>query len=245
MPRTVRLAKLRRLSGGRRTSGVVQVGATVRRPRSERSDFIARVLKHLEIRNFKGAPRYLGRDDWDRDVLSFLPGEVPKDLGVFSSQQLSVAAKLLRSLHDATAGFASGNSQKVVCHGDASPCNCVFQDSVPYALIDFDDAYVGPRDLDIWYAAWLCLEIGDEDLLPEAQASRLKSFFDSYGFKHLMAPFDAVIGAQERHLANSTPPPPAVRHRIYPTVFRSPIARPPMRRSCYRKGGAIHRRFGS
>lgn len=66
------------LSGGRQTRGVVQIGDTVRRPRSERSDFVARLLRHLEARNFSGVPSYLGSDTENRDVFSFLPGDVDR-----------------------------------------------------------------------------------------------------------------------------------------------------------------------
>jgi Phosphotransferase enzyme family len=200
----------RLLSGGRQTPGVVQIGSTVRRPASHRSEFVARVLNYLERHAFNGAPRYLGRDEQDKDIFSHVPGDVPRDLGEFSAAQLTQAARLLRSLHDATMGFADMGLDEVVCHGDPSPCNCVFLDGVPYAFIDFDDAYIGHRDLDLGYAAWLWLDIGNSELLPEVQAGRLERFFDGYGGTHQLAPATAVISAQERHLAKDTLP-PAVR----------------------------------
>ena len=63
------------LAGGNLTPGVVRVGETVRRPRSASSDFIARLLKHLNNVGYKGAPRYLGSDAQGRDILSYIPGE--------------------------------------------------------------------------------------------------------------------------------------------------------------------------
>jgi Ser/Thr protein kinase RdoA (MazF antagonist) len=188
---------------------VVQIGSTVRRPRSARSDFIARVLTHLEARGFDGAPRYLGRDDLDRDILSFIPGDVPQELGEFSGGQLKLAAELLRSLHDATTDF-EGAAGKVVCHGDPSPCNCVFLDGLPRAFIDFDEAHVGERGLDLGYAAWLWLDIGNTDLAAKFQDRRLKAFFEAYGADRTISPVATVFAAQERHVASTTLP-PAVR----------------------------------
>lgn len=114
------------LQGGRTTSEVVKVRDTVRRPRSPNSDFVQRLLKHLEARRFAGAPRYLGLDEAGRDILSYIPGDVPADLGTFTAAQLTQGARLLRSFHDATVDFEDKGSAEVVCHGDASPCNCVF-----------------------------------------------------------------------------------------------------------------------
>jgi aminoglycoside phosphotransferase (APT) family kinase protein len=45
----------------------------------------------------------------------------------------------------------------VVCHNDLSPCNFVFQEGKPIAIIDFDAAAPGPRLHDFGYAAWMWL----------------------------------------------------------------------------------------
>src|SRR5512139_786480 len=91
------------LAGGRTTEGDVRVGDTVRRPTKARAPFVHALLRHLEARGFSGAPRFLGTDSEGRDTLSFLPGDVPAELGHFSDAQLMAAARLLRQLHDATA----------------------------------------------------------------------------------------------------------------------------------------------
>ena len=36
------------------------------------------LLFHLERKNFGGTPRFLGVDDQNREILSFLPGEVAR-----------------------------------------------------------------------------------------------------------------------------------------------------------------------
>jgi hypothetical protein len=151
-----------RLAGGRTTSGVVRVGDTIRRPLKASSPFVHELLGHLDSRGFKGAPRFLGIDAREREILSFIPGYVPSELGEFSDAHVASAARLLRALHDATMDCTLRGSGEVVCHGDASPCNCVFVDCVPTAFIDFDAAHAGARRDDVGYAAWLWLDIGED-----------------------------------------------------------------------------------
>ncbi|RYD34038.1 MAG: aminoglycoside phosphotransferase family protein, partial [Verrucomicrobiaceae bacterium] len=55
------------LTGGQITGGVVRVGDTVRRPRTEASAFVAELLGMLREKGFEGAPVYLGIDAKGRD----------------------------------------------------------------------------------------------------------------------------------------------------------------------------------
>ncbi|HEX3853769.1 MAG TPA: GNAT family N-acetyltransferase, partial [Polyangiaceae bacterium] len=75
------------LPSGRMTKGVVRVGNTVRRPTKESSAFVARLLAHLETSACVWAPRYLGRDEASRDILSYIPGATPEKWGYFSDVQ--------------------------------------------------------------------------------------------------------------------------------------------------------------
>lgn len=186
------------LTGGRTTAGVVRVGETVLRPQTSRSPFVHRLLQDLSTSGFSGAPRFIGVDDRQREVLSYLPGNVPSELGAFTDIQLDSAARLLRALHDATQHSDLRGTCEVVCHGDPSPCNAVFSGGLPYAWIDFDSAYPGTRSEDLGYAAWLWLDIGDDAWTPEVQARRLERFFEEYGAAHTMLPVAAVLEAQAR-----------------------------------------------
>ena len=168
------------IQAGRTTTGVERVDDTVRRPSGEHSAFVRTLLQHLEGQGFLGAPRWLGSDASGRDVLTYLPGEVPPQLGNLSTDQIMAGARLLRTLHDASLGFEGLGSSQVVCHGDASPCNCVFRDRLPYAFIDFDAAHIGDRREDIGYASWLWLDIGNDELEPFAQGRRLGEFVAAY-----------------------------------------------------------------
>lgn len=167
----------------------------MRRPIRARAAFAHELLRHLERRGFGGAPKFLGIDSAGREILSFVPGAVPTELGHFSDTQLSAAARLLRQFHDATLDCALRNGCEVVCHRDASPCNCVFVDGMPTAFIDFDDAHPGSRLEDLGYAAWLWIDIGNDDLSADQQGQRVADFFRCYGLDTADA-VPSIISAQ-------------------------------------------------
>jgi len=174
------------LEGGRTTPGVVRVGDTVRRPPTPASDFVRRLLRHLEARGFEGAPRALGTDESGRDVLGYLAGEVPSGLSRHADAALVEAARLIRHYHDATADLVASPAAlriglEVVCHNDLSPCNFVFRSGLPVALIDFDAAAPGTRAYDLGYAAWTWLDLGAPDIDAGEQRRRLTLFLDAYG----------------------------------------------------------------
>jgi Phosphotransferase enzyme family len=151
----------RPLSGGRTTAGVVRIGETVRRPARNNSEFVRRLLTHLAAAGFEGAPRHLGVDGEGRELFGFVPGTVPDELdSTLPDDTLAAAARLIRRFHDATAGSDLAGSREVVCHGDLSPCNFVFEGGIPVAIIDFDAAAPGARLDDLGYALFLWLNLG-------------------------------------------------------------------------------------
>lgn len=169
------------LTGGRITQGVVRVGDTVRRPTgSDKSDAHA-LLRHLEAQGFGGTPRFLGIDDKGREILSYLPGEVPTDLAHFEDATLIQAAGLLRRFHDATVELAEASGAEVICHNDWGPPNTVFRSGIPYGMIDFDTIAPGLRLWDLGYSAFSWLVLGDEDYTGEEQIRRLGVFAAGYG----------------------------------------------------------------
>lgn len=141
------------LSGGY-VNAVVRVGETVRRPAPERAEFVHALLLYLEDRGWSGAPRFLGVDENDRQMLSYLHGTWPGWLRVewirqvWSEQSLTRVTELVRELHDVPAGSALAGSSEVVCHNDLAPRNTVFRKSGdggyrPVAFIDWDLAARG------------------------------------------------------------------------------------------------------
>ncbi len=166
------------LTGGRTTEGVVRVGDTVRRPSGPHSPFVARLLRHLHDAGFDAAPKSLGTDDLGRDVFGFIEGIVPIDLGWHGDPVLAAAACLIRRFHDTTVSLMP--KVEVICHNDLSPCNFVFVDAVPRAIIDFDAAAPGRRLDDLGYAAWLWLDIGNAAIEAAEQKRRLNLFVSAY-----------------------------------------------------------------
>ena len=162
------------------TEGVVRVGDTVRRPHQPQSLAVAAYLDHLERVGFEGAPRYLGRDEAGRDVLTFLPGDVPGDppeAWAAAEDLLVSVGELVRRLHEASAGFLAGSgfaapagsvwgrdvvpvslpvpdpAPELVSHCDVTPQNVVVRDGRAWGLVDFDLAGPCPRLLDLYGTA--------------------------------------------------------------------------------------------
>ncbi len=154
------------LTGGVANKGaVVRVGDTVRRPASAQSPEVAALLGYLESVGFCGVPRFLGFDDSGREVLSWIAGDVP--LPPFPSwsmtdRALVSVARLLRSYHDAAAGFildhpspiwsrelADPCGGELLCHNDVCPENVVFQGDEAVAILDFDFVAPGRRLWDV------------------------------------------------------------------------------------------------
>lgn len=191
------------LTGGRLTQGVVRVGDTVRRPMAAHSPFVYRLLRHLEVVGFDGAPRVLEVDAQGREVLSFLEGWVPPNLDHFSDDTLVAAARLLRRLHDATARSELVGEHEVVYHNDPSPCNYVVVNGTPVAFIDFDHAAPGERLRDVAYAGWLWTLSADDGPPVLEQARRLRLMAESYGLGETSTLFDAVLDRQEENRADA------------------------------------------
>ncbi|HEV3399193.1 MAG TPA: phosphotransferase, partial [Actinomycetes bacterium] len=132
-------------------NAVVRVGDTVRRPPPANAAFVHDLLAHRERHGWPGAPRYLGTDAQGREVLSHVDGHVaweadqPPEVG--SDESLAAAARLVRELHDLSAGTPLAGSAEVVCHNDLSPRNTVYRDTGqglrPVAFIDWDIAAPG------------------------------------------------------------------------------------------------------
>lgn len=190
------------LAGGNVNGPVVRVGGTVRRALTPASPTIHRLLRHLEAKGFSASPRFLGIDEQQREILSFLEGETGIPPAIWQGDDpLIAAARLLRAYHDATLDFVPPEApvwayaypdptrHEVICHNDFAPYNFVYSAGIPTGVIDFDLAGPGPRLRDVAYAAyWLVpLSFHSADQKAFAQADlqqgsrRLRLFCATYG----------------------------------------------------------------
>ncbi len=188
------------LIGGTANRGkVFLVGGTVRRPLRPASAATHAVLQHLERIGFDGAPRFLGIDEHDREVLSYVEGDAataPAAPWALSDEALVSVGRLLRRYHDAVKGFdPSGHTWTrqvpamfrgpLVCHNDANLDNVVFRDGQAVALIDFDLAAPDSAVWDVALAARLWAPLREDQDISDVRKGRVlerfRTFVDAYG----------------------------------------------------------------
>ncbi|WP_369899590.1 phosphotransferase [Bacillus manliponensis] len=196
------------LAGGN-VSHVYRTGETVRRNVKPNSPQIHKLLQHLESREFRYAPKFLGVDEQGREILSFIEGEAgnyPVKEYMWSNDALIEIAKMLRLYHDTVSDFSFDDSWQpidntpkpfeVICHNDFAIYNLIFHQEKPVGIIDFDVAGPGPRLWDIAYTLYTCVplsrfyfsETGEKvDYHAPQHANHIKQritlFFESYGMK--------------------------------------------------------------
>jgi Phosphotransferase enzyme family len=199
------------------TQGIVRIGDTVRRPLRPFSLTIQAYLAHLRDAGFTGAPLPLGVDEQGREVLSFVPGDVPRNPlppETAGDDVLIALARLIRALHEASAGWvpppgavwggtpASTNRPvaaraELVTHRDYYPGNVVFRDGLPAALIDFDLARPTTRLYDLVNALWYWAPLrAPQDRWPA---------FAGLDIPHRVAVFADAYGMTARHRAELVP----------------------------------------
>jgi hypothetical protein len=185
------------LTGG--STDVVRIGATVRKPVRRWSPAMRVLLHRLRAAGVNGVPAWYGVDEKYRDIFDYLPGEAgnyPLSEHVRGDIALISAARLLRSIHDASVALVDEpdlpwqsppiEPVEVVCHGDFGTYNCVFEAGEAVGVIDFDGAHLGPRWGDLAYGLYRFAPLTDPangngfgDALEQARRARL--FLDAYG----------------------------------------------------------------
>jgi hypothetical protein len=189
-----------RLTGGRQSEGIVRVGDTVRRPLHRNSKFVHALLRHFESVGFDGAPRFLGIDEEEREILSFMEGEVyvgadndGDPVQLLSDEQLVSAAQLIRRFHDTTAGTPLAGDCEVVCHSDLGQHNIVFRGEEAVGIIDWDeDTAPGSRLFDFAHAVWCLAEVGERGGPIAEQARRVHLLCDAYRWSDRGAVIDEI-----------------------------------------------------
>ena len=171
------------LKGGESTKSVIKFGNTVRRSQNPNSAFVHNLLRLLEEKNYQFSPRYIGIDAQDREILTYLEGDIPRGV-TLNEALLTQAVRMIRLFHDATVGSDLAGGGEVVCHGDLAPWNFVLSKDKKAILgiIDFEDSSPGKRSEDLAYFLWTFLELGNPDVNNEVQYNRIKNLCAAYGF---------------------------------------------------------------
>src|SRR6266704_1969430 len=101
---------MREVPLGGNLQDAVRVGDTVRRRAGPWTPAVHALLRYLEQAKFP-APRVVGMDTQDREVLRYIEGEAhngttePLPRTLLADEHLIAAAKLLRRYHEVVAGF--------------------------------------------------------------------------------------------------------------------------------------------
>ncbi len=206
------------LTGGNTHAAISRVGDTVRRPTGPWTPGTHALLRHLERKGFDGSPRVLGIDDENREVLTFIPGEMvyPDHVHLVTTNEgLTEVARLVRRFHDAVSDFdpspyqwsdrgSSGDpSGEIICHNDLAPWNLLHTPEDRFVFIDWDLAAPGSR---AWDLAWALLTfiplMPGEEVDDPAVGHRLAMFRDAYGPAFIDPRVIDVAGARCRREAH-------------------------------------------
>ncbi|HET9647664.1 MAG TPA: phosphotransferase [Microlunatus sp.] len=178
-----------RLAGGNVAEEVLRIGDVVHKPATAATPAVGALLRHLEVVGCDSAPRWLGLDGQGRQQLTYVPGQLADTLPPMTVDELHRLGTLIRSLHDALAGFRpppyahwdvviAPDREELVCHHDLAPWNLV-RDGDHWVFIDWDGAGPGSRLWDLGYAAHSFVPL-HPDGDPERDGLRLRSLADGY-----------------------------------------------------------------
>ena len=196
-------------------------GDAVLRPAAPWTASVHALLSHVRARGIDWVPEPRPSADPARAAVSWLEGDVPAypmPDWVWAPAVLDRAARMLRELHDATAGFSrtgrtwalpAREPDEVICHNDFAPYNLVFRDGLPAGAIDFEAAAPGPRAWDLAYLAYRLVPLArpdNPDLPPQPDSeARLARLCTAYGDIDPAAVL-ALVPERLRELAEIAPP---------------------------------------
>jgi hypothetical protein len=190
-------------------------GDTVLRAAGAWTPAVHRLLAHCRDRGFRGLPEPLGFTSDGREVVGYLPGEVPNDplpSWIWSTEALETSTALLREFHAASVDADRRGPWRspvrepveVVCHNDVAPYNLVYLDGRATGMIDFDYASPGPRIWDLAYLGYRLAPLttdrtdGFDD---DERLARLDRLRQVYGVPYPFPELLATVIARLEHLA--------------------------------------------
>lgn len=204
-----------RLDGGN-VGGAVRVGDTVRRAAGPWTPAVHALLTHLATKRFTAAPRPLGFDEQDREILTFLEGQTvgsgkPWSAWVHADDTLDQVAGWMRAYHAAVADFRpppdaawiGGNRWSpglIIGHNDAAPYNAAWHDGRLAGFFDWDLAGPVTPEWDLAFTGFSWVPLHGRRLAATegfadfaARPRRLRRFLDGYGWSGTVADFLEVV----------------------------------------------------
>lgn len=130
---------------------------------------------------------------------------MPDEIGNTTLAQLCTFMEIVKELHDVSSGFAPEG--KVICHNDLSPCNTVFRNDIPVAIIDWDSAAFGERWEDLAYILWLWINIGSHQRNEIDIMGQMKAALSAYrADEQTLCGFaDKLIWRMDKVIADMSP----------------------------------------
>lgn len=116
-----------------------------------------KILQFLETKNIDFVPKYLGENK-NYYIYSYLKGKT-KPIVSMEYNQICKIIDMIKKIQ--TVSFDYTKNDQVICHGDLSQMNVVFdRNDLPKYIIDWDGAYLGSPLDDICYILILWVNIG-------------------------------------------------------------------------------------
>jgi hypothetical protein len=194
----------------------------VTRPASSWSPTVHAFLRYLRGQGLTCVPEPIAVDG-SVERLVVIEGDAGADgwAHQHSEAGLRSAARLLRTLHDASIGWepppnavfcapdVESEAETVWCHGDVGPWNMVWHGDEAVGLIDWDFLHRGPRLDDVAYALqWFTPARSDEMALawhhfptvPD-RAARVRVFLQTYGGLPSFDVAEAIASRMEATMA--------------------------------------------
>ncbi|MCL2772390.1 MAG: aminoglycoside phosphotransferase family protein [Oscillospiraceae bacterium] len=203
------------LKGGTQNQ-VEKIGDTVHRT-IKGHPMLHKYLLYLEKEGMPGVPRFLGIDEQEREILSYLSGKtIGRDYDfdhpcLSSDETIKDTGRFIRKLHDKSVGFVRtaieggwknphfpDDEHEIICHNDNGIWNFIFIEDKIAGMFDFDDCYPGSRiwDLTTPLLFWLPSADGyDPENTEQAEEAkrRINLFFDGYGMNRPADIMDIVV----------------------------------------------------
>lgn len=167
-------------SAARRHGDTVHRGAT--------SPYAVELLGFLTAHDWPHSPALISSTS-QASVLAYLDGTaaITPEQRAAASEDAALAspARIVRELHDLTAGTRLATGGEVACHNDLDPRNTIYRRDddllVPVALIDWDLAGPGRRVHDLAHLCWTYTGI-NPTADPDLVRHRIHVCLEAYGW---------------------------------------------------------------